>query len=94
MGVGDAADSVAGTPCGAWSHLGLMAVARGWEGMVRRKEGRPERASPSSTRSVPLLRLRASVGGTFMSKCPYQSSDKGRKYFHYSQKGEGEGGGH
>lgn len=27
-----------------------------------------------------------------MSKCPYQSSDKGRKYFHYSQKGE-EGGG-
>lgn len=73
---------LAGTPCRAGSHLGLRAVARGWEGMVRREEGQPGRVPP--TRSVPLLRLRASVGGT---NYPHQSSDKGRKYSHYSQKG-------
>lgn len=31
------------------------------------------------TRSGPLLRLRASVEGTFMSKCPHQSPRQGQE---------------
>lgn len=87
MGVGTQLTQVAGTTRRVGSHLGLMAVARGWEGVVRREKGEPGRAHPLA---LCLCSDREQVWrGPSRPSVHISPHDKGRKYPHYSQKDEG-----
>lgn len=87
MGVGTQPTQLAGTHRRTGSHLGLMAVARGWEGVVRREKGQPGRAHPLA---LCLCSDREQVWrGPSRPSVHISPHDKGRKYPHYSQKDEG-----
>lgn len=82
MGVGTVAGRAGWNPLHGWEPPFPDGCAWGWEG-----EGRAGRGLPASSAKTESKSGRNSWEGSFVSERPPRSSNKGRKYSHYSQKG-------
>lgn len=82
MRVGTVAGRAGWNPLHGWEPPFPDGCAWGWEG-----EGRAGRGLPASSAKTESKSGRNSWEGSFVSERPPRSSNKGRKYSHYSQKG-------